>query len=277
MVAVPPGTFLMGSPASDASRNANESPQRRITIQRAFAVGKYPVTRRQFAAFVQATGFARGNDCMTDRASHGVWDLDPDANWRDPAYPQGDDHPAACISWDDAQAYVRWLNTQVRAQATMVSTGGSDGPYRLLSEAEYEYAARAGATTPYPWGASADQGCPFANGADASAHASYPRFVVMGCSDGAVYTARVGSYRANAFHLYDMIGNVWEWVEDCFSDTLANIPDDGGAYESSACPSRAFRGGSWNSPPSNLRSAQRHQAPPSQRSNILGFRVARSL
>src|SRR5262249_24973891 len=155
-----------------------------------FAVGRFEVTYAQYAAFARASGRADGGDCHVITAR---WEKSPPATWRDPGYAPAGDHPVVCVSWDDAQAYLGWLNSR---------TGGG---YRLPSEAEWEYAARAGTTTAFSWGADENAGCADANGADTAIHARYPRLVSSTCNDGAVGNAPVGSYRANAFGLHDMI------------------------------------------------------------------------
>ncbi|MEQ1493862.1 MAG: SUMF1/EgtB/PvdO family nonheme iron enzyme, partial [Terricaulis sp.] len=197
MVVIPAGSFTMGSPASEPTRSADEGLQRRITFATNFAVGRFEVTRGQYAAFTRATGRAASNNCYTDRDNNGSWEQDANGTWRDPGYAQGEDHPVVCVSWDDAQAFVQWLNSQTR------------GGYRLLSEAEWEYAARAGASSAYPWGASASH--EYANyGADACCSG-----LVSG-RDQWVNTSPAGQFPANAFGVSDMNGNVWEWTQDCY-------------------------------------------------------------
>jgi formylglycine-generating enzyme required for sulfatase activity len=265
MVTIPAGSFTMGSPANEANRGSDEGPQRRVALMRGFAVGRTEVTRGQFAAFASATGRAAGNNCYTDRALRGQWAQDPRGTWRDPGFSQADDHPVVCVSWEDAQAYVAWLNTQAPR-----------GGYRLLTEAEWEYAARAGTTSPYIWGADPNAGCAHANGADATARASYAGWTTSTCNDGALNTAVVAAYQRNVFGLYDMIGNVWEWVQDCYAESYSGLPTDGSASEIS-CSYRGNRGGSWVSNPRSLRSAIRYENAPSVRGSDLGFRVARTL
>jgi formylglycine-generating enzyme required for sulfatase activity len=276
LVVAPAGRYTIGSPENEPERGADEGPQRVVTIPYALAVGRYEVTRGQYEAFVRATGRAVGANCVTDRAEHGRWAPDPAATFRDPAFPQGDDHPVVCVSWEDAQAYVAWLNAQTR------------GGYRLLSEAEWEYLARAGTWDAYPWGASPDRGCADANGADATllAHypevaspawlAQYPYWATAKCSDGALNTAPVGSYRPNAFGLYDMIGNVGEWVADCYENSYANLPPSGAPNETN-CAQRVVRGGAWGSIPRWHRSADRLRYEPTLRDDSVGIRVARAL
>lgn len=265
MVVIPAGSFTMGSPPTEASRANDEGPQRRITFARDFAVGRFEVTRRQYAAFVRATGRADRGNCYTDRATRGTWARDPNGTWRDPSFSQGEDHPVVCVSWEDARAYVAWLNTETR------------GGYRLLSEAEWEYAARAGTMTSFVWGSDANAGCAFANGADAAARARYSTWATSTCNDGALYTAAAGSYAANAFGLSDLIGNVWEWTQDCYADSLDSVPSIDSPNETGACSIGLYRGGSWVNVPQYLRSANRNGNSPSFRVNDLGFRVARSV
>jgi formylglycine-generating enzyme required for sulfatase activity len=184
-----------------------------------------------------------------------------------PGYAQAGNHPAVCVSWTDAQAYVDWLSH---------TTGKS---YRLPSEAEYEYAARAGGTARYGLSEDPAELCRFANGADQSARtsglpddASY-----MACTDGYPYTAPVGSFAANAFGLYDLIGNVWEWTADCFADDYRAAASDGAARSQAVCPARAVRGGDWFSSAFLLRPAVRAKANPDAHHDDIGFRVVRTL
>ena len=168
---------------------------------------------------------------------------------------------------DEAQAYVAWLNTQ------------SAGGYRLLTEVEWEYVARGGATTnlAYPWGNEAAQGCPFANAFDRSMMARYAAidtsgykvFDPMECEDGALNTSPVGSLKPNAFGVYDIVGNVAEWVEDCYSPTRDQ--------PSGACDRRFIKGGSWGSLAHNVRIAERIPYPAAHRDDSIGIRVAKTL
>ena len=215
LVVIPAGTFRMGSPASEAGRYDREGPRHEVTLRSRFALGRYEVTRGEYAAFVSATGWRSSRGCyMWD----GSWNLDDEASWRAPGFAQGDGHPVVCVSWTDAQAYVRWLSEE---------TGKG---YRLPSEAEWEYAARGGTTTSRYWGDGSSAQCAHANGADASAKRVHSGWPVASCDDGVVHTASVGSYDANAFGLFDVLGNVWEWTEDCWHGTYAGAPGDGAAW-----------------------------------------------
>lgn len=263
MVILPSGRFTIGSPASEPGRGSDENPKS-MSIRYSFAVGKYPVTRREFAAFVEDTGRQLG-PCQhwngnSFRVEEGVY-------WSN-AFQQTDQHPVVCVNWDDGQAYVQWLSRK---------TGR---PYRLLSEAEWEYAARAGTTTAWYWGNSETNQCRYANGADLSAKSQgiiAPGFV--GCDDKYAHTSPVGSFRPNRFGLYDMAGNVGEWVEDCYRDTYRDAPTDGRAVETCMTKfhnARVMRGGAWNAIPAWLRSASRDIEVPSLRADSFGFRVART-
>ena len=258
MVVVPPGRFDMGSPASEAGRSDNEGPVHRVTIGKPFAVGVHEVTRSEFGRFVSATGHAMGNACWTYEDE--AWRNRAGRHWQAPGFPQTDRDPAVCVSWDDAQAYVAWLSRQTGRR------------YRLLSEAEWEFAARAGTRAARYWGEDESGSCRHANGVDAGAGSDE-----TACNDGHARTAPVGSYAANAFGLHDVLGNVWEWTQDCWHDDYAGAPSDGRAWERGACKRRVVRGGSWINRPQFLRAAFRVWNAPGYRSANFGFRVARAL
>jgi formylglycine-generating enzyme len=263
MVSIPGGTFQMGS--QSALARADEKPAHAVTV-RAFAAGAYEVTQAEFAAFVGATGYTMPAGCQTDQALSGRWRFYPDATWRDPGFPTGERLPVVCVSWGDANAYAAWLSQRTGKR------------YRLLSEAEWEYAGRAGSTTEYWWGDNVDELCAWANGPDQSAKAKFPRWPVAACDDGDVLAAPVGSYRPNPFGLYDMAGNAWEWTADCYEQDYDVQPRDGSAYVGGGCFRRALRGGSWVNGLQDLRSAQRNGLPPPGiRGGDIGFRVAREL
>jgi formylglycine-generating enzyme required for sulfatase activity len=217
MVVIPAGRFLMGSPPSEAGRRSDEGPQRWVDVTR-FAMGKFEVTQRQWEAVMGSnpSGF---RTC-------------------------GPDCPVENVSWNDAQEFVRRLSQR---------TGQN---YRLPSEAEWEYAARAGTTTAYFWGDAFDTGR---------------------ANNNRSQTVRVGSYGANAFGLHDMHGNAWEWVQDLWRDNYAGAPSDGSAWMSGGFQSlRVLRGGSWSNAPPDLRSADRDWNSPGNRSGNIGFRIART-
>ena len=166
-----------------------------------------------------------------------------------------------CVNWKDAQAYVAWLMRE------------SGVEYRLLSEAEWEYAARGGTETARYWGERETEQCRHANGADANTEFDWK----IACNDGHARTAAVGGYTKNRFGLSDVLGNVWEWVDDCWNDSYAGAPADGTAWERGNCDARVVRGGSWGSLPMALRSAARFENFAGGRSSVVGFRVARRL
>lgn len=226
------------------------------------------MTVGQYRTFLRETGYSPEKGC---RVWDGEWKLDDARNWDSPGFSQTDDHPVACVSWEDARRYIGWLNSKVAGD-----------PYRLPSEAEWEYAARARTVTAYPWGTDANAGCEMANGGDQSLKSGIPdwKFAVSNCRDGHVYTAPVARFRANAFTLQDMIGNVWEWTEDCWHDSYANARPTAVPWLSANggdCSRRALRGGSWNLNPRGLRAAFRDWDGPGNRSNLIGFRPARTL
>jgi formylglycine-generating enzyme required for sulfatase activity len=270
MVVVQSGSFTMGSPASEPGRYDYEGPQHTVTINRQFAVGKFEVTVDQFAAFVKETGYDAGSKCWTFEA--GKFDERDGRSWRNPGYPQQGSHPAACLNWDDTNAYVGWLAKQTGKE------------YRLLREAEWEYAARSttnpGSGPRYSFGEDENAMCRFGNGADQTAKETVRgtyQWMFFSCNDGYAYTAPVGSFSPNGFGLHDMYGNVWEWIQDCYHDSYKGAPADGSAWTSGGCGRRVLRGGSWYYFPGNLRSASRVGYASDYRRDVNGFRVARTL
>ena len=248
MVVVPAGSFQMGSLADEEGRDDDEGPVHRVTIGEAFAAGVHEVTRVEYERFAEATGYAAGKGCYTLKG--GQWEEQAERNWRDPGYRQSGEHPVVCVSWEDAQAYVGWLSRESRAE------------YQLLSEAEWEYVARGGTETAWYWEEGEGGQCRHANGADANTEFDWK----IACNDGHARTAPVGSYTKNRFGLSDVLGNVWEWVEDCWNGSYAGAPADGTAWKQGNCNRRVLRGGSWNSNPRNLRSADRGRSPAGDRS-----------
>ena len=221
-----------------------------VTIPQAFAVSKYEVTFEEWDACV-AGGGCEGWSMHEHRADLRWGPVHPD----DEGWGRGN-RPVINVSWDHTHAYVEWLSQQ---------TGQT---YRLLTEAEWEYVARAGSQTAYSWGD--DSGTNRANCYDDR------------CGDQWEYTAPVGSFPANAFGVHDMHGNVWEWVEDCWNYSYAGAPSDGSAWTSGECPPktqrRVIRGGSWGSDTELLRSASRYYGWTNfEAQSYLGFRVARTL
>jgi formylglycine-generating enzyme len=272
MVSIPGGEFMMGSPVSDPERGDMEGPQRRVRVK-PFALGKTELTVAQWRQFARASGYlteaernAHQPGCFTWQPEDPAWAWRSGGSWLAPGWSQRDSEPVVCISWLDAHAYVRWLD----------QTSGVKG-WRLPSEAEWEYAARAGTTTHRPWGDNPNSACTHANGSDRTKGPRGRTWTEShGCKDGHWYAAPVGSFQPNAWGLHDMLGNVWEWVQDCYLP-YTEAPSDGSAFEVNGCKGRVVRGGAWDDPPAELRSAARFWFGPSNRNNNVGLRVARTL
>jgi formylglycine-generating enzyme required for sulfatase activity len=229
MVVIPAGEFTMGSPATEKDRYDDEGPQHKVTIARPFTVAKFDVT------------FAEWDACVLVGGCPQIHELGKEQRTK----------PVVNVSWDQAQQYVAWFSQM---------TGK---PYHLLTEAEWQYAARAGTTTVYYWGDEIGTGNADCNGCGSQ---------VVGKK-----TAPVGSFAPNAFGLHDMVGNVYQWVEDCNHHDYSGAPTDGSAWTSGDCMSRVLVGGSWFVQPRELRSASRSWDSPGLRYDGAGFRVARTL
>ena len=279
MVVIPGGTFTMGAVkhGDEPKRRKHEGPRSGVQVA-SFAIGETEVTRGQYAAFATQTKRPAGG-CFTFGFSSIDDDtvVDPQASWRKHAFEQTDDHPVTCISWEDARDYAAWLAHET----------GQD--YRLPSEAEWEYAVRAGTTSTFFWSEDEKHACLYANGGDSSLARALPALKDMTsrslregdtsarmveCDDEVAFSSAVGRYRPNAFGLYDMIGNVWEYVADCWRESL---PTSGRAYVEEPCEARRVRGGSWDDWPEELRSARRSRVKPDAPRNDGGFRIARAL
>jgi formylglycine-generating enzyme required for sulfatase activity len=269
MVVVPAGSFVMGTPGSPRTRGAAAAEGDAVVVEiaRPFGLGRREVTRGEYARFIADSGYEPQAGCR-------VWDAvllrfadDSRRTWRDASPEPADELPASCVSFADAVAYVQWLSAKSGAR------------YRLPSEAEWEYAARAGSRSLRPWGEDADAGCDFANAYDLVAAARYRLgWPEAPCRDGYADLAPVGQFAANGYGLHDMIGNVREWVQDCATGSYAGRPHDGRAWEwLGGCGERIQRGGSWLSPPEESRSASRALAPAGARTADAGFRVASDL
>ena len=270
MVKLSPGSFLMGTAAaaSDSETNSerstdDEQPQHSVTFKKPFALGKYPVTRREFAAFVRETHHdPRG--CFLPPPSNDVPKvvLTQGLSWRNPGFAQTERDPVVCLSFDDATRYARWLSRK---------TGKS---YRLPSESEWEYAARAGTKIQRYWSGGNARACHFANVLDLAAAKAFKidksDNAFFPCYDGYIYTAPVGSFPPNAFGLYDMLGNVYQWTADCYTSDYKRQPDD----ENGKCYKRVLRGGSYANSPFEVRSAYRHGLEQSNRDIFSGIRMA---
>jgi formylglycine-generating enzyme required for sulfatase activity len=285
VVVLEPGSFTMGSPPDERGRPyLNEGPPRTVSIAYRLAVGRTEVTRREFWAFVSSTGYRTEAErnvgavgevgCLMFQPRGAQWYAR--TSWLTHTFTQVEDHPAACVSWNDVQEYVKWLNKVSEVKG-----------WRLLSEAEWEYAARAGTTTTFPWGDDWRRGqrCRFANWGDATARRAlegadelWP--YVQDCHDGYSHAAPAGKFQPNRWGLHDMPGNVREWVQDCYDHDAysGKAPSDGRAHEVSGCESRVVRGGSWIQFSLNsLSPASRDGHPVYWRFGHVGFRLARTV
>ena len=249
MVVIRAGKFLMGSPPGEVEAYGAERPEHWVTIGTRFAIGRTPVTVGEYRKFVEVTHHRHEGGMRVWTGS--AWKQDASKSWQDPGFAQTDRHPVVGVSWRDAVAYCEWLAKE---------TGQ---PYRLPSESEWEYACRAGTTTRYAWG-----------DAITPKNANY-------AESKPGRTTEVGAYPPNPWGLYDMHGNVWEWVEDVWHDSYKGAPTDGSAWTEgegkNSSRNRVLRGGSWSYFPWNLRSALRNWNVPDLRDYIQGFRVARTL
>jgi formylglycine-generating enzyme required for sulfatase activity len=262
MVGVPAGRFLMGSPKAERGRFNSEGPQHAVSIK-AFALGKYDITSKQFLAFLKSTGY-RPEPCNPilgigwQSRGHGL------------TYPPGGgaeppNWPAVCLAWRDANAYIAWLNAKVRRLRPEFAQ--AKGPYRLPSEAEWEYAARAGTKTARWWGEGIGVNNTNCNG--------------CGSKWDDRLLASVDSFAPNRFGLYGMLGNAWQWTADCWHPNYVGAPNDGSAWIKKNCTKHVIRGGSWNNLPVLVRSASRSFSASGggeyDFSSLAGFRVARDL
>lgn len=244
MVVVPAGKFLMGSPSSEAGRWDNEGPQHEVVFAKPFAVGRYEVTFREWDTCVAGKMCAQVEDANFGR----------------------DRRPVINVSYEQALGYVEWLSAR---------TGKK---YRLLSEAEWEYAARGGSDDARFWGNGTNLACQFANVYDASGKILHKKDQEsFDCDDGYSTTSPVGTFKPNNFGLYDMLGNVYELVEDCLFETYAVAPTDGSVLRANECPMHVLRGGSFFQPAREVRSAFHAGIAATTQFNIVGFRVARTL
>lgn len=266
LVSVPAGSFIMGTGGMGTAEGlASEMPAHGVTFRNRFALQQTEVTRGQFAAFVKDTGYQTAGCVAFDGTS---WVLDRSKSWRDPGFFQDDEHPVVCVSQKDAMAYLKWL------------TDKTGVPYRLPSESEWEYAARAGNTDAYIWGNDQTAACVHANVADASLMGKAtgrPTSLYFACDGHYAFTAPVGKYQRNAFGLNDMLGNVREIVADCWSADYKGAPADGTARTDGECVAGVSRGGGWFDPPANLRTARRLKTEANERRSDQGFRAARDI
>ena len=266
LVRVPAGKFIMGSPKTERKHSKTEGPLREVTISRDFYMSRCEITRGQFAAFVKATEFKTQAEkdgwAYAWDAKGKKWDKVKGATWRQVGHEQTDYHPVVCVTWSDAAAFCTWLS------------GKTGRTVRLPSEAEWEYACRAGKQTIFSWGDTLAEGKGSCNVADKTAKKTFGGWKIFPWEDGHVYTAPVGSFTPNAFGLCDMHGNVWEWC----SDRYARDYSKGGRVDPTGPETgkhHVIRGGSWMSSPPFVRSAYRRKCDVRGFfcDNIVGIRV----
>lgn len=272
MALIPAGKITIGAYEDEAYRRKGERLKQTVNIRNPIAMAVTEVTVGQYREFMNDSAHqpiiaeyagTKLEGCnYFDGKGYGYV---KNHNWENPGYPQREDEPVVCISASDAMAYAEWLSEK---------TGRS---YRVPSTVEFEYALRAGATTPWPWGTDPDQACEYANLGDRTFGNTYPKRAQFTCDDGYLYTSRVKKFQPNEFGLYDMMGNAWEWTQDCWHDDLSNAPLDGRAWldeDGGDCNARTPKGGGWISGPGWARASVRSKDGLHYRSFMLGFRVA---
>jgi formylglycine-generating enzyme required for sulfatase activity len=260
MVVLPAGRFKQG--ANDGENASSyDKPRHWVAIAHPFAMSMNTVTLDEYAAFVAATG----RDMQSCDVYDGAWKHNSAGSWKNPGFTQTGEHPVTCVSWNDAQAYASWISSNAGHR------------YRLPSASEWEYAARAGTESALPWGNVATDTCAHANVADRTAAQQFPGWSVFGCTDGWVFTAPVGSFKPNAFALNDMLGNVFQWTQDCWTADYVGAPVDGSARVDGNCAQRELRGGSWFSDPSYVRTNYRNHFATDYRTSSVGIRLVREM
>ncbi len=262
MRALPIGTFEQGAGPMDGEATAYERPRHAVTIAAPLAMSVNEITVGEYKEFVEAT-HRKADGCEV--YANDRWQFMPSANWNSPGFTQSPMHPVTCVSFADASAYAQWMSVR------------SGHAYRLPSASEWEFAARSGSSEPAPWGRDSRMACTFANVADQNGSLLYPGWQTFDCSDGYVATAPVGSFRANAFGLNDMLGNVFEWVRDCWADDYSHAQANGTAAVQADCRVREARGGSWFTQPEYVRASYRNRFDAGLRSSALGFRLVREM
>jgi len=245
LVVLPAGTFTMGTPDDELGRQDDEGPLHEVTFKKPFAISRFQVLQGEWNVWLKDTGYVMpdgdkrpGRECIAGK----------------PRYAITDRQPAVCMDYKEAQAYVAWLSKK---------TGKA---YHMVSESEREYAARAGSAGPFPF--PMDEGKEYSIAKHANTY---------GPQDGFTYTSPAGSYPANAFGVYDMHGNVYEWVADCRNNSYVGAPTDGSAWLTGNCDIQRIRGNDWTEAPIFSRSGNRNTMWPTSRGDWLGFRVAREL
>lgn len=256
---------MLGAEPWEANTKLGDAGLRQVTFNYSLAVAKTEITRAQYRAFMNDSGHEMRQEGCNTWTHNRILGYVKSHNWDSPGYPQNEQHPVVCVSYDDATAYAKWLASK------------TDKPYRLLSSAEFEYATRAGTRGPWFWGTANKDACTYANVADSVFRKNFIYAPVFNCDDGYEYTAPVATYEANPWGLHDMLGNVWEWTEDCLHREMSGAPDDGSAWlkeDGGECDRRTPRGGSWVSGTDWVRAAAQAGDFAVYHSQLLGFRVA---
>jgi formylglycine-generating enzyme required for sulfatase activity len=271
LVYVPAGEFMMGSQRDSEMIDKDEIPQHRVKITKGLYIGQTEVTLGQFMTFTEDAAWV--TEAERERWSYawsnGVFQIIYGVSFRSVGFPQTDSHPVVCVSWNDAVEFCRWL-------------GNREGKrYRLPTEAEWEYVCRAGSNSVYQWGNRPEKGAGWCNAGDLTAKKEFSKIVAPSILfpwyDGYIFTAPVGQFRANAFGLYDMHGNVMEFCSDWYGEDYYKVSRAINPPGPANGKLRALRGGSWSSYPKGCRSAKRYRDKPSIRCTNLGFRVVLDL
>jgi formylglycine-generating enzyme required for sulfatase activity len=271
LVYLPPGKFTMGSPENETGREAQEV-QHEVELTKGVYFGEQEVTVGQFKQFVTDTKFQTDGE-KDGKGAYGISEtgkieeMQSKVTWRTPGFEQTDDHPVVCVSWNDAKAFCQWLSEK------------ENKTYRLPTEGEWEYSCRAGTKTAFAHGDDPEGLAAVGNGADATARAKFPGWSIgINAKDGHVFTAPVGQFKANAFGLHDMHGNVWEWCEDWYEPNGYPKEPQTDPTGPKTGKAKVQRGGGWSSDAKRLRSAARvGRDPTGYRGCYLGFRVVLEL
>ena len=272
MVVLPAGEVELGAYPHEAYRRSFDRQRSKAKIAKPFAMAKTETTLAMFRQFMAETNLEQPPMVYQGKTFEGCNYFDgktygfvTNHNWDNPGYPQREDEPVVCVSWTDATAFAAWVSQK------------AGRTYRIPSSVEFEYAFRAGAATPWSWGNDPSKACEHGNIADRTFGDAYPARSTFGCDDGFTFPAAVAVYKANAFGLHDMLGNVWEWTNDCWHVDLSNAPVDGSSYlkeDDGDCSVRVPKGGGWTSSPAWARAAARSPDGHQYRSFMLGFRLA---
>lgn len=280
LMPIPQGSFTMGASLEEEASHGlsapirgRSMPLRQVTFAKGFAMGRYPVTVAQYRMFIDETGYKGSDGCYNQRwyDNHFIYERALGYTWRSPGYQQDDRHPVVCVSAEDAEAYTAWLSKK---------TGRK---YALPNEAQYEYALRVGTETSFFWGTNERdaRACEYSNQPDLEQGRAM-RGAPMGpayrfqCSDGYAYTSPVGTFKPNAWGLYDMQGNIWEWVADCWNENFKGAPTDGSTWTTGDCDARSSRGGSFGNAAHSAYAGVRAPRHAGYNGHSWGFRVVRN-